>query len=364
MRNGAARALGVGLLALAGCSSTPLESGDEGGDSPSVAGSLMATVEPGARTFIELAGPSRLALPGDGSDSIAWDLALQGREVFTNSGVSGPGNGGAFGPLSAPTFLSDTAPDAPILFKDRAGGALIDWYRYVADSHQLFSRYHVYGLREGARLFKLQVLGYYSQQPGNPASASYTIRYAEVTKSDSGEVREIFDIDASAGGNEDDDSEPSACVDLDSQRVSRLTPAQAAQSDAWQLCFRREAVAVNGGLSGPRGIEAVDLQAAETAEESPEQILARTAESELPLFESVDYSRLVDASLAWREDGVATAFAGRWLDASSEPIQPRRSVWLVIGADGFSKYLLQFEGLAGDPAAESSSLALRVKSVR
>jgi hypothetical protein len=353
--------------ALVGCSSASVDDAP----SASAAGGPGQAREPvelevgsDHRTFVELATPSELEVDGQGEDSIAWDIALQGRDVFTNGGISGPGDSSAFGPLAAPTYLSDTAPDVPLLLKDRAGGALIDWYDYGGETHQLFSRYHVYGLRDGDRVFKLQVLGYYGEQLGAPVAALYHVRYAEVTPAGVGDTHEVSMIDATSGGSKDNDREPSGCLELDSEEVSQLTPAEAQKSSAWQLCFRREAIAVNGGLSGPRGMQAVDLQADATADETEAEVQARTAASEERLFDDVDFATLSEPALGYRADGVVTAFAERWLVPGSAPLELSDSVWLVIGADGASKYLLKFSALSGDPASEVASLRLEAKPVR
>lgn len=331
---------------------------------PGEPGVVELGVDPDRRTFVELSGPATVEVEGDGSSSLAWDLALQGRDVFSNGGISGPGNCSAFGPLAPPTFLSDTAPDVPILLQDRAGGALLDWYDYGGDMHQLFSRYHVYGLRDGERYFKLQILSYYGEQLGAPVSALYRIRYAEVLDGEVGETQEIAGIDATAGNDSKDDQQPSACLELDTQRVRELTPDEAAESQDWHLCFRRESIAVNGGLSGPRGVEAVDLQGDQTAQETEDEIQARTEESELPRFDDVDYAVLAADDLSWAPDGVATAFARRWLEPGSEPSQLSDSVWLVIAADGASKYLIKFESLSGDLGNNTATLSVRAKAVR
>ncbi len=360
------------LLAVlaAGCGGSDVKqdpadpSGMGGSPADDGVGRLELTVSPDARSFVELSAPALVEAEGDGSTSIAWDLALEGREVYTNGGISGPGSGEAFGPLSAPTFLSDTAPEVPIMLKDRAGGALLDWYDYGGEKHQLFSRYHVYGLREGERYFKLQILSYYGDQLGAPVSALYHIRYAEVLADGVGETQEMAEIDATSGGDSANDDEPSACVDLDSKRVSLLTPAQAAQSDAWHLCFRREAIAVNGGLSGPRGVEAVDLQAEATIDETEAEIQARTAATEQELFDGIDYATLSDPALEFRPDGVATAFGHRWLEPGTDPVELSNTVWLVIAADGVTKYLMKFESLSGDLGNDTATLSLKAKAVR
>ena len=344
-----------------GCSSQSVEAGTPAADG----NSLQLSVGPDGRTFVELSTPSVLSdVEGTGRESIAWDLALQGRDVFTNGGISGPGNSSAFGPLSSPTYLSDTAPDVPLMLKDRAGGALIDWYKYAGSTHELFSRYHVYGIQDGSRFYKLQILGYYGERLGAPVAALYRVRYAEVTAEGVGQTHDVVDIDGTAGGSKDDDKQPSGCLDLDSEQVTPLTPAEAEASAGWQLCFRREAIAVSGGLSGPRDMKATDLQAADTSDETEMQIMARTSESEQQLFDDVDYARLTDPALAYRSDGVVTAFAQRWLDPGSDPLALSDSVWLVIGADGASKYLMEFSDLSGDPAAMPATLRLHAKRVK
>jgi hypothetical protein len=355
------------LLGVFGCSSERVGRDDPnaaGGSTQAEAGLIEVSVGPESRTFVELSGPSVVELEGDGSKSLAWDLAIQGRDVFTNGGISGPGNSRAFGPLAPPTFLSDTAPDVPLLLEDRAGGALLDWYDYGSETHQLFSRYHVYGLRDAGRLFKLQVLSYYGEQLGAPVAALYRIRYAEVQESGVGVTQELAEIDATTGGDATDDQQPSACVDLDSGSVTPLTPEQAARSEGWHVCFRRESIAVNGGLSGPRGVEAVDLEADQTATETEDEIQARTSDSEQPRFDRVDYEALTLGSLGWATDGVTTAFARRWLQPGTDPLQLSDSVWLVLAADGSSNYLMKFESLSGDLGIETATLSLRAKAVR
>jgi len=365
---GAGLAWALALGSAMGCKSAGIGGSDDtnaaGASGGLPAAGIQLSVGPDRRTFVELETPSTVVLAGAGADSITWDIALLGRDVFTNGGISGPGSSSAFGPLSAPTYLTDTAPEVPLMLKDRAGGALLDWFDYGGATHQLFSRYHVYGLLDGPRRFKLQILSYYGGSPAAPVPALYRVRYAEVTDAGIGPTHEVAEIDATAGGSKDDDQQPSGCLDLDSEEISALTPAEAAGSDAWQLCFRRDSISVNGGLSGPRGMQAVDLDGAATATETQDEIQKRTAASEKKRFEDVDRAALDDPALAYRADGVVTAFGQRWLEPGSEPLAVSASVWLVIGADGASKYLLRFSDLTGDPAVEPAMLRLEAKSVR
>ncbi len=367
---GAGLACVLALCGALGCKSSSIGDGPDTGAAGSDGGGVLPgagielTVGPDTRTFVELGTPMVVDVDGTGADSIAWDIALSGHDVFTNGGISGPGNSSAFGPLSAPTYLTDTAPEVPLMLKDRAGGALLDWYDYGGATHQLFSRYHVYGLRDGPRLFKLQVLSYYGEEQGAPVPALLHVRYAEVTETGIGEVHDVAQIDATAGGSKDDDKQPSGCLNLDTEEISALTPAEAVKSETWQVCFRRESISVNGGLSGPRGMEAVDLEGADTTAETEAQIQKRTAATEQKLFDGIDFAALSDASLAYRPDGVVTAFGQRWLEPGTDPLELSNSVWLVIGADSSSKYLLRFSGLTGDPASEQATLSLEAKSVR
>jgi hypothetical protein len=360
----------LALGSAVGCSSGKVTENDNAGGadgaggSSATAGPLELSIGPDSRTFVELGTPAEVTAKGNGETSIAWDIAFQGRDVFINGGISGPGSSKAFGPLSAPTYKSDTAPEVPLMLQDRAGGALLDWYDYVGTTHQLYSRYHVYGLRDGERFYKLQILGYYGELQGAPVSALYRVRYAEVLEGGLGEVHDVSGIDAIAGGSKDDDSAPSSCLTLDTEEITSLTPAEAAVSDAWQLCFRREAIAVNGGLSGPRGMEAVDLQADLTPEETEAEIKTRTAASEQAPFDDADFAALSDPALVYQADGVVTAFAQRWLEPGSDPLALSASVWLVQGADGASLYLMQLSDLSGDPAQGPATLSLEAKSVR
>lgn len=355
----------LSLAATLGCGSESVTEADQAGTSGAPGDgrqSLRVTLGPDERSFVELASPSVVKVQEEGARSIAWDLAFRGREVFTNGGISGPGSGSAFGPLSAPTFLSDTAPEVPLLLRDRAGGAFLDWYDYGSKTHHLYSRYHVYGIKDGERYFKLQVLGYYEDRPAAAVAAQYHVRYAEVTEAGVGETHEVEGIDAAAGGSPPDDDAPSACLSLDTAQVAPLTPEEAVERDDWHVCFRREAISVNGGLSGPRDVQAVDLQAAATAEETEADIQARTAESERSAFDAVGATELLAAE--YRADGAVTAFGQRWLAPGADPLAVTRDVWLVVAADGASKFLVRFSDLSLDPAEASAELTLEAKAVR
>src|SRR5262245_13908245 len=149
-----------------------------------------------ARVFVELKTPTLLdPQPGDdGMKSTAWDLAFGGLNVFTNSGVSGPGQGASFGPLSPETFLDNFAPDVPFLNPDEAGGAFFRWWAYDGSEHVIYSRFHIYGIKDKDKLYKVQILAWYAEVMGAPVSAIYSVRWAGVTQTGLGPTQQLDDI--------------------------------------------------------------------------------------------------------------------------------------------------------------------------
>ena len=356
------------LAALLGCSEATGGSAEKGtaaggdGVDPTGGAVLAVAVPAEGRAFVRLATPEVVAAAGDGQAAAEWDLALSGFDVFTNSGASGSGEGGAFGPLAASQFASDEAPEVPFVTADRIGGAFLDWYDYDSEAHQLWSRYHVYGVRDGERSWKVQILSYYGDVDGAPMSAMVRLRYAEVQPA-GGSTAELVTIDATAGGPEAPEAVPSECLDLGTGQRLALTPAEADASTAWHLCLRRDAIRVNGELGGPRGITAVDLDAAAIATETLEEIEARTAESELPRFDAVHTATLAAPGLGYRGDRIVSVFSDRWIEAGAAPRAPSPATWLVAGADGQSTFVVTFERFEDPSESSPGTVILRVKPV-
>jgi hypothetical protein len=350
------------LLCLQACSSESLSSEAGPSDTGVLGGQLLSVPVPEtSEVLVDLATPSVLAA-SDTRAALGWDLGFQGFDVLTNGGVSGSGAGAAFGALSAPVFLSDTAPAVPFLTPDQAGGAFRRWFAYDAEEHVVLSRFHVFGVRDGERSFKVQVLSYYGGRSLDTA-AHYSLRYAEVSDSGVAETLEFSDVDATAGNDAKNPDAPSSCVDFASGELLSLTPAEASTSRAWHLCFRRDAISVNGGRGGPRGVTAVDLDAALTASETAADLRARSAESEAARFDAIGAAELAAASADFRPDGLVTAFTDRWLSPGAKPPRPESGVWLVLGADGASHFLVMFEGFDGASEAGPGTIRLRLKAV-
>lgn len=335
----------------------------DGGETFTTGEELRVPVPATGRVFVKLASPASIVTPADPKTDKGWDLAFEGADVFTNGGASGSGASNAFGPIDAVVFLDDAAPQVPFTVTDTTGGAFLKWYFYGgAPDHALYSRFHVYGVKDGDRTFKVQILGYYGDRDGAPVSALYQVRWAEVTAAGPGPLQEAKNVDGTAGGPSGGADAPSECLDLGTGARTTLAPSAARTSSAWHLCFHRDAISVNGELGGPRNVGAVDLNAADTASETLDQVVARDANTEKPKFDAVDASKL--AGQAFRGDRVVSAFSGLWTAPATSPLTPRKSAWYVLGADGKSKYLVGFARFEGATATSPGTVVMRVKGVK
>jgi hypothetical protein len=209
-------------------------------------------------------------------------------------------------------------------------------------------------------LFKLQVLGYRGQVNGVSVNALYRVRYAEVSEGGEAELVDISNIDATANNDAANPDEPSTCLALATEGQSKLTPAEARESEDWDLCFRRDVISVNGGVGGPGGVEAVDLDAAETDGESVDDVMKRTASGELSRLEATSYDDLSASGLDYRGDEATSAFSGRFYLEDVPRSANVDTAWLVAGPDGETRYFIAFSRFI-DPSAESpGTVVLRV----
>ncbi|WP_235880038.1 HmuY family protein [Polyangium aurulentum] len=358
------RLLFVAPLALLVCACSeevgkPSTTGSAPGDDPGA--SLSVPVPAEGRVFITLKEPAIVTPKGDPSASTDWDLAFEGLDVYTNSGESGVGEGGAFGPLDAVTYDDGVAPAIPFLTQDKSGGAFRDYWAYDPSAHVLWVRYHVYGVRDGDKRWKVQILGYYAEQQGAPVPAIYRVRWAEVTSAGVGPTQTLSDLDGTAGGSQAPDDVASECLDLGTGARVMHTPAEARTAKDWHLCFRRATVQVNGELGGPRGVTAVDLHASETSSETVDAVKARTDETELARFDAVGDAELSDPKLIWRGDRVISAFSDYWVDPAASPAAPAPHSWLTVSADGVARYLLVFDAFEGPTATTPGTVSLRIR---
>jgi HmuY protein len=318
---------------------------------------VLVDVEPGKRSYVNLA--MLQSVSESEKSTTKWDLAFQGYDIFTNGGVSGSGKAKAFGPYPALAIVSPD-PNPPFLLEDRVGGTFLDWYKYEgAPAHVLLSRFHTYAVRDGARTWKVQVLGYYDEVNGNPVSASYTIRYAELTPGQEAPVREITRIDGASMSAMVTDATPSECLDLGTGERTMQTPAQARTASNWHLCFRRAAITVNGEQGGPRGVVAANLDVAKTPNETVDEVRRRTSENTKSAFDSVQLAAFANAT--FRGDRIVTAFSDLWFDKQGGTFTPRNAAWYVVGATS-ARYFVVFTRFEGATAAGPGRVALtRIK---
>lgn len=340
------------------------------GDGPDAAAGGAPTASPLAlnvpvsatkTTYVKLSPPA-VVEETDPAHATDWDLAFVGYDVFTNGGVSGPGNGSAFGPLSVGLFGFPEDPvSVPFLIPDEAASAFVAWYAYESSTHELYTRFHVYGVSSGGHHYKLQILGYYGADSSMPVSGLYQLRYAEVTTGGSGKTVELDSVDGTLDGAMPGPDVPSACLTLATGKTTLLSPNDAVKSSDWDVCFWRDAIDVNGGVGGPGDVTAVDLEAADLESETLADVKRRTADNQAALFDGVDLAALTSPDLDYRGDYAVSAFTGQWADLSADPPVPTpAAAFLVVAADGASRYLVSFNAFDGADATSPGTVELGI----
>ena len=109
-----------------------------------------------------------------------WDLKFEGFAIKVNGGMSGPGKGGA---ALATTGYAETtsAKTADQAYRTDSYAGIFGnnrYYRYsIAGDNRISPTFDVYLLRRGSTVYKLQIIGYYSQS-GQPRTISF--RYAQI----------------------------------------------------------------------------------------------------------------------------------------------------------------------------------------
>jgi hypothetical protein len=122
--------------------------------------------------------------PNDAANSLDWDIGFYSYDMMQNSGPNGIGDCAAFlawSELDDPTDIDAFVmqpPGAP-LFPDIPGSALTEWYDYDGQTHTLTSKSHVYLLKTGSTVCKLQIVSYYSTG-STPVSGHYTFKWGEL----------------------------------------------------------------------------------------------------------------------------------------------------------------------------------------
>ncbi len=185
--------LAAGTIALASCN----KDNDPVAPAPAVqaqtvtslsaAGTASSTGQPIAAkhyTFYSLADGKQVAYTD--SNSTKWDVAFRGTTILTNSGTSGPGQGGAL--VQEKLFSEVVAAPADGYAVDAAKSAIPTgsgqgWYNYNATTHlisPIAGKVLVIRTATG-KYAKLEIQNYYKDAPAAPTATSapgyYTFRY-------------------------------------------------------------------------------------------------------------------------------------------------------------------------------------------
>lgn len=134
-------------------------------------------------------------------------------------------------------------------------------------------------------------------------------------------------------------------VDLD-ETARVVSVAEAATSEDWDIAFFATSVMLNGGGAGPGGVTGYCI--CTHAEATSGEIMAMTAESELPAFESVGMGS-VPAETMWQADSLVTAISDWYrYDPVAHVVTPAPDrVWKVRTSDGAAYAKLHVTGIEG-----------------
>lgn len=120
---------------------------------------------------------------GTVSDASRWDLLFEGYTIRVNGGVSGGGGAGAVLANAAFSEITDASDLSARHYQGDVFGGVFDehrWYRYnLAGNHQIWPTYDVFLVKRGNEIYKLQLIGYYSDMG---ESRHITFRYAKLVE--------------------------------------------------------------------------------------------------------------------------------------------------------------------------------------
>jgi hypothetical protein len=147
--------------------------------------------------YVTLGGTAQKIVVADSGTSSVWDLGFNATKVYLNGGTVGPGGvtGYCLCPnealdgvqvraltanAQAPAFEAVTAANIPA---DTAFRATVftdhPWYRYnlTGTDHQIWPMFHVYLIKRGSAVYKVQLTSYYNS---TGAPRFITFRYARI----------------------------------------------------------------------------------------------------------------------------------------------------------------------------------------
>jgi hypothetical protein len=140
-----------------------------------------------------------------------------------------------------------------------------------------------------------------------------------------------------------------AYVDLNGSTAQRVTPADPAASDVWELGFSVTSVVLNNGTTGPGAV--VGYCVCQNAGATDAQVMAFSAANQLATFESVTAANIPTQASEWSADVFTNQ---RWyrynLTGSDHQVWPTFNVYLIrVGADVYKVQLTNYYGPGGEP---------------
>jgi hypothetical protein len=125
--------------------------------------------------------------PADPSSSLDWDFAIAAYDIHLNSSMFGIGQAAAYlntdslgNPRTDFDNIAQAETQPTAYFQDAVGSAFTEWYDYNENTHQLTSKGHVYLVRVGANIYKMQISSYYANVNGTPTSGWYTFKWLKL----------------------------------------------------------------------------------------------------------------------------------------------------------------------------------------
>jgi len=123
-------------------------------------------------------------------------------------------------------------------------------------------------------------------------------------------------------------------VVFDGVTATTTTVGAPASSSGWDIGFLATSVMLNGGAAGPGGVEGHCL--CQNTDATDEEVVAMTAESELPFFDAVSATDVPTDEEAWLNDALAAAIDGWYsYDVTTHTVSAApENVWAVRTASG------------------------------
>jgi hypothetical protein len=145
---------------------------------------ITDTIHVGPDTAYYDFSTGEVVTPTSPSTSLDWDFAVASYDIHLNSSMFGPGQAAAYlntddsnNPRTDFDNISEAETQPQAYSTDEVGSIFADWYNYNPDTHQLTSKNHVYLIKVGANIYKIQLLSYYKNINGQPVSGWYTYRW-------------------------------------------------------------------------------------------------------------------------------------------------------------------------------------------